>query len=183
MNRSIVYRRIVRAALLAGVLTLVVPGLAWPGTTLAEQALGEAQVKAAFLLNFAKFIQWPDRPAGPIVIGIAGDDAFAQVVSDTVRGRSVDGRPFETRVLASGDDPSNCQIVFIAVMRPAVAAEWLQRARGHALTVGETVQFLRDGGVVRLYSEAKRVRFQINQRNAEAAGLKVSAQLLMLSAR
>ena len=68
-------------------------------------------------------------------------------------------------------------------MRPHDAAELMQRVRGPVLTVGETVQFLRDGGMVRFYVENNKVRFQISQKNAEAAGLKISSQLLMLAAR
>ena len=63
----------------------------------------------------------------------------------------------------------------------ATAAELMQRIRGPVLTVGETVQFLRDGGMVRFYIENNKVRFEISQKNAEQAGLKVSSQLLMLA--
>ena len=59
----------------------------------------------------------------------------------------------------------------------------MQRVRGPVLTVGETTQFLRDGGMVRFFVEDNNVRFQINQKNAEAAGLKISSQLLMLAVR
>ena len=59
----------------------------------------------------------------------------------------------------------------------------MQRVRGPILTVGETAQFLREGGMVRFYLQNNNVRFQINQKNAEAAGLKVSSQLLALAAR
>ena len=101
----------------------------------------------------------------------------------TVRGRNVNGRQFGTRRLGSADDPSGCQILYVAVMRPRDAAELMERVRGPVLTVGETAQFLRDGGMVRFYIENNKMRFQVHQKNAEAAGLKVSSQLLALSAR
>lgn len=168
---------------MAGVLAFAIPGLVWPGTTLEAGPVSDSQVKAAFLFNFAKFVNWPGPSDGPFVIGIAGDDAFAEVVTRTVRGRSVNGRELQTRRLAGREDLAGCQVVFIGIMRPHDAAEWLQRVRGPVLTVGETVQFLRDGGMVRFYIENNNVRFQINQKNAEVAGLKISSQLLTLAAR
>jgi len=182
MNLPAGLSRAWRPALLAGVLALVIPGLA-RGAAVEAGAVTEDQVKAAFLMNFAKFVQWPASGTGPIVVGIAGDDVFAGVVTQTVRGRSINGRELQTRRLASGDDPSGCQVVFVGVMPRRDAAEFLRRVQGPVLTVGETVQFMRDGGMVRFYVEGNNVRFQINQKNAEAAGLKISSQLLTLAAR
>ena len=68
-------------------------------------------------------------------------------------------------------------------MRSHDEDDWLQRMRGAVLTVGESTRFLRSGGMVRLYVEGQKVRFQVNQKNAEAAGLKLSSQLLTLAAR
>jgi hypothetical protein len=170
-----------RPALLAGVLVLAIPGLAWPGATVETGAVGDAQVKAAFLFNFTRFIEWPAPTDRPLVIGVAGDVAFADVVSRTVSGRSVNGRAFQTRRLEIGDDPSSCHVVFIGVMQPHDTAELMRRVRGPVLTVGDTVQFLRDGGIVRFYVEHGRVRFEISHKNAEAAGLKISSSLLRLA--
>jgi hypothetical protein len=172
-----------RPALLAGVLALGSWGPIPGERTLEAVAVSEAQVKAAYLYNFANFVQWPVTGDGPLVIGIAGDDAFAEIVSLTVRERKVNGRELRTRRLASIDDPAGCQMLYVGVMRPREAAELMQRVRGPVLTVGETAQFLREGGMVRFYLQNNNVRFQINQKNAEAAGLKVSSQLLAIAAR
>ena len=150
----------------------------------AESAvLDEGQVKAAFLFNFAKFVQWPTDSRGPLVIGIIGDDAFGDVVEKVVRGRTVSGRDLAARRLAVGDKTDGCSMVFIPSAQQRDAADVLQRTRGPVLTVGETPQFVRDGGMVRFLVEDNHVRFQINQRNAEAAGLKISSQLLTLATR
>jgi hypothetical protein len=172
----------VRTAFVTAALTLAGPTATWRPVTLEAGAVSDTKVKAAFLFNFTKFVTWP-AGSGQLVIGIAGDDAFADVVTETIRGRSVNGRELQTRRLTDGADPAGCQVVFVATARPHDALEWLQRLRGPVLTVGETVQFLRDGGMVRLYVENNTVRFQINQKNAEAAGLKISSQLLALAAR
>ncbi len=183
MSLSARLSRALYTALLAGVLSLGVPGLAWCEGPIAQAPVGEVQVKAGFLFNFAKFVQWPGSNDGPLVVGIVGDDAFAEIVATTVKGQSIKGRELQTRSLDIGDDPSGCHVLFVGAMRPRDAAELIQRVRGPVLTVGESVQFLRDGGMVRFYVEKNKMRFQISQRNAEAAGLKVSSQLLTLAAR
>jgi hypothetical protein len=175
--------RAVGPALLAVVLMLAAPGVTSRRGTLEAVAVTDSQVKAAFLYNFASFVVWPGTSAGPLVIGIAGDDAFAEIVAQTVRQRKVNGREFQTRRMKSADDPSGCHILYVGVMRPHDATELMERVTGPILTVGETPQFLRDGGMVRFHIENNKVRFQINQKNAETAGLKVSSLLLALAAR
>lgn len=172
-----------RPLLLAGALAYTLPGLAAGRDTLEARQIGDAQVKAAVLYNLAKFVQWPTEEARPLVIGIAGDNAFAEVVARTVLGRRVNARNLQTRRLSGGDDPSGCDIVFIAEMRSHEEDDWLQRVRGAVLTVGESTRFLRSGGMVRLYAEGRKVRFQVNQKNTETSGLKLSSQLLALAAR
>lgn len=151
----------------------------------AEQAgpLDERQVKAAFLFNFTKFVDWPAAGSGPLVIGIAGDEEFAQIVEAVVRGRTAKGRELTIRRLLDGEDPTGCQIIFIPGSRPREAAEALQRVSGPILTVGETPSFLRDGGMVRFFVDNRHIRFEIHQKNAVAKGLKISSQLLTLAAR
>jgi hypothetical protein len=167
----------------AAVLALGFSGASRGNGPYAQEPVGEGPVKAAFLFNFAKFVQWPGPDDGLLIIGIVGDDAFAEIVAKTVKGRSISGRELQTRRVALGDDPSGCHVLFVGALRPRDAAELIQRVRGPVLTVGESVQFLRDGGMVRFYVEKNKMRFQISQRNAEAAGLKVSSQLLGLAAR
>jgi hypothetical protein len=182
-SRVACFSRGVRPAVLAGVLSLVVPGVAWSEGPLEQNPVGEAQVKAAVLFNIAKFVQWPGRTDSPLTIGIVGDDAFADVVATTVKGERINSRELVTRRLATGDDPAGCHVLFVGAIPARDAAEVLHRARGPVLTVGESVRFLRDGGMVRFYVENKKIRFEISQKNAEAAGLKVSSQLLTLAAR
>jgi hypothetical protein len=167
--------------LFAGVLALVVAGPTRILATLEAGQIGEAQVKAAFLFNFTKFVEWPGSSEGPLVIGVVSNDGFADIVTQTVRGRNADGREVQTRRLAIGDELSGCHVVFVGAVRPRDTAELMQRVRGPVLTVGDTVQFLRDGGMVRFYVESNKVRFEISQKNVEQAGLRISSQLLMLA--
>jgi hypothetical protein len=181
MSPSANLSRALRPALFAGVLALVFSCLEWRGATLEAEQMSEAQVKAAFLFNFTRFVEWPGSNEGPLVIGVVSNDEFAEVVTQTVRGRNVDGREIQTRRYAIGQDPAGCHVVFVGGVRPRDGAELMQRIRGPVLTVGETVQFLRDGGMVRFYVENNKVRFEISQKNAEAVGLKVGSQLMILA--
>lgn len=146
-----------------------------------EQAIEEGQAKAAFLFNFAKFVQWPGLTDSPLVIGVVGDDHLAELVEATVRGRLIGGRSLRVRALRHGDDPAGCDMLYITPSRQREDAEMLRRVHGAVLTVGETVQFLRDGGMVRLFRDDDRVRFQVNAQAALDAGLKVHSQLLSLA--
>ena len=142
----------------------------------------ELQAKAAFLFNFARFVQWPASTA-PFVLGVAGDAALAAVVAATVKGRTIEGREVEVRVLNPGDDPSGCHLLHFGPLAEVDALALLAHVRGSTLTVGETPRFLRDGGMVRLFIEDQRLRFQVNRGRTAAAGLQLSSQLLSLAAK
>jgi hypothetical protein len=173
-----------RVGLVALALIASVPAVTQGRNDAASEATVNAdQVKAAFLFNFARFVEWSSAPADPLVIGVASDDSFADIVERLMRDRKVDGRPVVTRRLRDGDDPAGCHVLFISASRRGGATELLQRARGPILTVGENVQFLRDGGIIRFYVDDNRVRFQINRENATARGLKISSHLLNLGTR
>jgi hypothetical protein len=154
-----------------------------PAMAAAAPVLDETQVKAAFLFNFAKFVQWPASEHGPLVIGVVDDSQLSNALEKVIQGRAVNGRGLTLRRLTAGEDTAGCDLVFVPGARQRDAADVLRRTQGSVLTVGETVQFIRDGGMVRFFVEDNHVRFQINQKHAEAAGLKISSQLLTLAAR
>jgi hypothetical protein len=168
-----------RALLLASVALIA---LCVCGTSHA-QTIEEGQAKALFLFNFARFVQWPDEGMGTIVISVAGDDHLAETTEALVRGRTIDGRAVVVRRLRHADDPAGTHVLYVASSRQREDAEILQRTRSGVLTVGETVQFLRDGGIIRVFVENRRVRFQVNATALATAGLKVHSQLLSLAAR
>jgi hypothetical protein len=143
----------------------------------------DVQAKAAFLLNVTRFVDWPVDDAKTLTICDAADDALHEAIEQIVRGRTVNGRELRLRRVAVGEAPGGCQVMFLASLQPSDAAEVLRQTHGPVLTIGETLQFLRDGGMVRVFIEQQRIRFQIDHKAAQAAGLKISAQLLMLAAR
>ena len=143
----------------------------------------EYQVKAAFLFNFLKFVEWPSAPTDlPWVIGILGRDPFGGVLEETVRGKTVNGRKVEVRRFAHPADVKECNIVFIGradFERMVMQAQPVLQQPG-LLTVGEAPAFLKSGGIINFYLQENRVHFEIQPSAAHTAGLRVSAQLLKL---
>ena len=170
--------RALRPALLAGLMVLAMAGASRADT----QPVGELQVKAAFLFNFTKFVTWPEV-SRPLTICIAGNAPLAAAANTVVQGRRVAGRTVEVRPLSAGSAADGCDILHLADLSPDEASAMLRRIRGAVLTVGETPRFLRDGGMVRVYVEDNRLRFQVNRRQTDAAGLKISSQLLSLASQ
>lgn len=138
----------------------------------------EYQVKAAFLFNFLKFVEWaPAAADAPWVIGVLGHDPFGAALDLTVRGKIVNGRKVDVRRYNKASDVKDCNILFIGrgdYERTGIPAQ------PGLLTVGESSGFLKAGGVISFYIEDNRVRFEIRPASARSAGLHVSSQLLKL---
>jgi YfiR/HmsC-like len=139
----------------------------------------EYQVKAAFLFNFAKFVEWPpEAPAGPLQICVAGRNVFGDALVETVRGETINGRPLAVRVILEPEP--GCHIIFVP--RGAAAAAYLRAAGSSpSLTVGESPEFISQGGIVNFRLEGTSVRFEIDPEAAERAGLRISSRLLRLA--
>jgi YfiR/HmsC-like len=150
------------------------------------QAMDEYAVKAAFLYNFAKFVDWPPEvfktPKDPIVVCVLGRNPFGSSLEDVIRGKSIEGRAFVFRQVADVDQANACQILFIA----AAEGKHFRSLYGISkptgiLTVGESEGFATGGGIVNLKLDAGRVRFEINVDAAEHAQLHISSKLLSLA--
>jgi hypothetical protein len=143
----------------------------------------EYQVKAAFLFNFLKFVDWPPvAPDTPWVIGVLGHDPFGEVLDETVRGKIVNGRRIEVRRYARPGEVKDCNVLFIGVaeFERMTAAQQPVPSRAGLLTVGESPGFRKSGGAVTFVLEDHRVHFKLQPSAASAAGLKMSSQLLKL---
>ena len=157
---------------------LLCAATAW---TSAQDVPLEYRVKAAYLFNFTKFIDWPVMPTGgrnSFSICLAGRNPFGTMLSATLVGETAAGLPMAARVVSAGQ-ASSCQILFVP--RGVAAAPYL-RGIGAApvLTVGESPDFLTQGGAINFVLDGGRVRFEINQAAAARAQLKVSSRLLQL---
>ena len=148
----------------------------------------EYQLKAAFLYNFAKFIDWPPEAfaadQSPFIIGILGDNPFGTDLERTVAGKLINNRPITIRSFPTAAEAANCHILFISSSEKKLLPEIIQSLHGTAvLTVGETDQFIASGGMVNFMQEASKIRFQINDDAAKAARLKISSKLMSLAVR
>jgi hypothetical protein len=167
----------------AATLGIVWLGL-WPQfSTSAADGLLEYQVKAVFLLNFTKFIEWPaaafELPNSPVTICILGDDPFGATLTQIVTGESVNGRAVEVQRIKKTPAPKSCQVVFWS--RPERASKVLAELGPGILTVGEGEHFIHDGGMIGFVVDNRRVRFDIHETVAENAGLKLSSKLLSVA--
>ena len=134
----------------------------------------ESEVKAAFLYNFAKFVEWPaDSPVhnrDTITIAVLGDGSFEDVLERTVADKVVHGRRVSVRRISNIKEALDCQIVFVSASEERKLREDVKMLQGKSiLTVGETEQFARRGGIISFRLEANQRRLDINPHAAEAA--------------
>jgi hypothetical protein len=150
----------------------------------AADALSEYDVKAVFLLNFTKFIEWPaaafEAPDSPITICILGEDPFGSMLNQVVEGEVVNRRKVAVQRIKHAPAQKSCQILFWSKSEGS-AAKALPGLGPGVLTVGEGENFVREGGMISFIIDNRRVRFDVHQTVAESAGLKLSSKLLSVA--
>jgi hypothetical protein len=152
----------------------------------AEDA-SEAQVKAAFVYNFARFAEWPHdafaSPGAPIIIGVVDDASFAHMLEQTVNGKRINGRCIHIKQIASETDlKGRMHVVYFPALPGKRTSSFLAALAGTSvLTVGDSDRFIRSGGMIRFYVQDAHMRFEINLDSAERAHLKLSSRLLALA--
>ncbi|MGH7942293.1 MAG: YfiR family protein [Limisphaerales bacterium] len=149
-----------------------------------SSGFSEYQVKAAFLYNFGKFVEWSSNDFAstnaPLVIGIYGQDPFGNNLADVIRNRYINGHPVITREV-SLEELKHCQILFIARSEQKNIKEILASLDdAGVLTVTESMPF-QSGVMITFVIENQHIRFEINNTAAEKAGLKLSSKLLILA--
>ena len=150
----------------------------------ATQRAPEFQVKAAFLFNFSKFVEWPAKsfstPYDPFIVGIYGNDPFGRFIDETIKGETALGRPMHVERVRNVQDAVKCQILFINT--PGKTAEILKTVKGRGiLTVGQDPNFCSMGGIIRFYKEKDMVRLEINVQAAKESNIDISSKLLRIS--
>ena len=162
-------RRLLLAALVIGAIG---------GAPLAQEVSREYRVKAAYLYNFAKYVEWPDTSKGRILICVAGQNPFGALLESLVRNERVHGVPLATEVILEAR--TDCDVLFTP--RTANIPAYLKAAAGlPTLTIGETPRFVEQGGMIAFYPDGVNVRFEINPAAATRVQLKISSRLLQLA--
>jgi hypothetical protein len=147
---------------------------------------GEYQLKAAFIYNFIRFIDWPSGSFGggesPFVIGVLSDDVISAHINELVRGEKLGSRPIVVRKFSNPAEISQCHILFIGGQDVSQMKSLIHGMnRRGILTVSDAPNFAKMGGIVRFYKEANKLRLQINVDEAKISELTISSKLLSLS--
>jgi hypothetical protein len=144
----------------------------------------ERQVKAAYLYKFAGFVEWPEGPDAPIVIGIAGADPLAEQLEQTVAGHTANGRPLQVRRIKRGDSLAGVHILFIPAQERVLAQDLLAASRGQpVLTVTDGDETFGMGSMINFVIADERLRFEVSLKHAAVARLKISARMLSAALR
>ena len=143
--------------------------------------------KAGFVYNFARLVEWPvsafPEAGHPIVIGVLGNDSFADVLDSVVDGKRIDNRPLVVKRLKWKEfKEQNFHILFIASQESIHADEIVQFLKNASvLTIAETAGFAKRGGIINFTLQDSKIRFEVNLEAAKHAALNISSQLLSLA--
>lgn len=159
-----------------------------PAAALAQPGTLERQVKAAYLYKFAGFVEWPDgsfaRPDSALVIGVAGADALADQLEQTVAGRSAGGHPLQVRRLHKGEPLAGIHILFVGTVDKAQLQDWLASGQSQAvLTVSDSEEAHALGSMINFVIADDKLRFEVALKQAMAARIKISARMLSAAYR
>ena len=148
-----------------------------------EPTIHEDEVKASFVYNFAKFVEWPtDKINGYINLCILGDSPLGFSALKAIDGRSAQDKQLVTKLLAKSDELTGCHIAFIAVSEHNKLAQLLKAAhQQHVLTISDMEGFAEAGGAIGLMKTDNKIRFEINLLAAKDAGLVINSRLLNLA--
>lgn len=175
------------------------PGRRWPlfaglGLLLLGAGVANAQtpvpleyrVKAAYLMNFTRYVEWPadafESPSSPIRLCVLGSDPFGPALAEAAASRTSHGRPIEVRLVGSAGAARECHAVFITYQEWRRRPDVLLALREHGvLTIGEGAEFAEQGGVLSFVIVGESVRFVVNLAARDRAGLGISSRMLALA--
>jgi hypothetical protein len=152
---------------------------------LAAQTASATALKAALLLNFVKFSEWPaDTLAvgGPIVLCVIGDDTIEGSLREIVKGQAVDGHSLVVRHQSMEASMRSCHVLYAGGLDTKRSAQLIELVKdATVLTVGESEQFPRIGGVAQFFADDGKMRFAVNLESVQRARLRLSSRLLGLA--
>jgi hypothetical protein len=163
-------------------ITLATPAGAQSGSSDSAEYL----IKAGFTYNFAKLMEWPPnafpQPDSPIVIGILGNDPFHGTLDEVLAGKRVNARAFVVKHLRWGMEFRDCNMLFVSASESAHLDEIFHLVKGlPILTIGDTPNFARRGGIINFILEDDKVHFEVNVDAAKQANITISSRLLSLA--
>ncbi|HXO87263.1 MAG TPA: YfiR family protein [Candidatus Acidoferrales bacterium] len=146
----------------------------------------EFQVKAAYLYNFGRFVQWPDESGTDrhesFEICVLGTDPFGQALDATLAGGTIGGKSVAAKRITKPQDVDSCRILFISSSEESHLKEDLAALdKTRVLTVSDIPRFSERGGMIGFILDGNRVRFDVNLDSAQGAGLTLSSELLKVA--
>lgn len=173
----------------APVVIMLYAAVLWFGIAKAARAqgtAGEYQVKAAFLFHFAQLVEWPPGALSSfdqsIILCIFKDEPRQMELRSTLEGKAIGTRILHVRIMNRAEEIQGCNMLFISNDDAWRQTSILKSLRSlPVLTVGESDNFLLEGGMIRFHLEGDKVRFDINVRDADLSHLKISSRLLFLA--
>jgi hypothetical protein len=142
-------------------------------------------LKAAFLYNFAQFVEWPADALAPgqrLAMCVVGDAAVADALGQTIKGHAIEGHELTVTVLKVGEPASGCHLLYVSASEMKRSAGLLLSAKDASVfTVSDANNFAESGGVAQLIVENDRMRFAINIASAQRGRLNISSKLLSLA--
>lgn len=150
-----------------------------------RRTLSADEIKAAYLFNFAKFVDWPEESFAsddaPLQVCFLGGESVSTIFR-SLEGKTIKGRPLQTKIVTQLEDLRECHILFIGddeLPRWPQVQDVLEQTS--ILTVSDGDGFTAHGGMISFKPQNNRIRFLINLDNTQSAGLKLSSQLLQLA--
>ena len=169
--------RFVRIVSLFCFLVMLCVGLSYASA----QAQDEFAVKAAFVFNLTKYVEWP-HPGTQLTIGFLGDGPMGEILKQTLSGKTSEARPINVVLAPSDAELERCDLLYVAYSASKKNREVIERLHNReVLTVGETDGFAKERGMVGLIKKGNQIQIQVNLDAARAAGIKVSSRLLSVA--
>jgi hypothetical protein len=167
-----------------GLAVALILAAGWPGVEArADDSSDEYQMKAAYLLNFVQYIEWPAQvfpdANAPIIVAVLGDDPFGDALEQTFQDETIQGRKAVIKRSHRVQDLKDAQLLFISASeKDHIEGILASLSDTSIVTVSETEGFAKHGGIINFYNNGNKIRFEINPDTAQRKGLKISSQLL-----
>ena len=147
------------------------------------QSAAAPELKAAFLLNFVRFTEWPDiAPDDPLLLCVFGDERVFDALNGAARAQRVESHRIQVSQVAGEAPWKKCQLVFVGGFELRGTEAFLNAVRtSPVLTVSDRSRFAQSAGMVELFAEDGRMRFAVNMDSVQRAHLRLSSRLLRLA--
>lgn len=159
--------------------------LLFPPVLIAKEPSKLALTKAAFVLNFSKYTEWPEQafegPSSPLELCLFDRESDVGMAMSRIEGKTAHNRPFRVRLIGDGA-PTGCHVVFVEDDRSGTREHRIRAlSKQPVLTIGDAEGFAERGGVIALVNRDLRLGFEVNLEAAQRADLRLSSQLLVLA--